>query len=232
MNDARLDGIALCVFGLALATVLAPLLSINPFVPYASVAALMGALVLDQVALQGRGIDILSGGLRSPASKERLLRHEAGHLLVACALGVPVTDYVLDPWQAWRRGYPGYGGVRLDDTELWGDAVSRQTIDRFCVVWMAGAAAELRHYEAAVGAATDSDRLQRLCRLVALDPGYQERWALLRAQVLLAEEAEAYAIAIATMQAGVSCRECVAAVKGALRGVHGEPTAGVAGEPE
>ncbi len=86
---------------------------------------------------------------------------------------------------------------------------------------MAGAAAELTQYDGAMGAASDKDRLGRLCRLVGLDPGYQERWALLRAQVLLVDEAEAFALAIATMQAGVPCAECVATVTAALRGEHG-----------
>jgi len=53
-----------------------------------------------------------------------VIRHEAGHVLVAYLLRIPLLGYVLNPWQAFRRGIPGYGGVELDQS-LMPDGSSR-----------------------------------------------------------------------------------------------------------
>ncbi|MEM6447001.1 MAG: ATP-dependent Zn protease [Cyanobacteria bacterium P01_D01_bin.123] len=228
MSSTSTGAIAIAIFLLSLWVLVAPLLHVSPWFSAALVTVMAGSVALEQAIWNGRLSCALSSvwQRQSPQYRDRILHHEAGHMLAACVLGIPVTDYVLDPWQALKRGYPGYGGVQLDDSpwERWQaeGQIRRSEVERYGVMWMAGPVAERNRYGQSLGA--DSDR-QQLHSLVAwlnrndgapIDPGMLERWCELRAKTLLEERDAAYQVALAAMRDGRPLADCQNAINESL----------------
>lgn len=209
MRDSTLNLIAISVFSLTLLSLLGPLLELSLVVPALVTVALMGAVSLDQLGLDGRLGNIVIDWFSwtSPEHRQRVLHHEAGHFLVASLLDIPVTAYSLNTWEAWRQGLPGQGGVVFETGDLeqaWASGqISAQMLDRYCRVWMAGIAAEQVVYGDAVGGFDDRQKFvqlwQQLDRPAAESP-LKQRWAVLQAKTLLETHQSAYRALVSAME--------------------------------
>ena len=222
MASSALNLLAVGIFALALLGTFGPALGISPVVPAATVGAVLAAATADTLAWQGRGALLLRDGLTrlSPQHRERVVRHEAGHFLVAYFLGIPITGYTLSAWEALRRQYPGVGGVAFDtaslDAGLADGREVRLLLDRFCAVWMAGQAAERKVYGDARGGGDDRARIRAAlgdagCSAQACQR--KERWATLRASELLEQYWRAYEVLVAAMAQRAPVEECCRAIQ-------------------
>ncbi|CAI5984802.1 unnamed protein product [Closterium sp. NIES-65] len=148
------------------------------FVPY-----LVGGISIVVLAVGSVAPGLLQGGIGAMAPvfsdyKDRVLRHEAGHFLLAYLLGLPPVAYSLDIGKEHTN--------LLDDKlqkKIYSGKLESDDVDRLAVVAMAGMAAEGLHYEQVMGQTADLNSLQRLINrsgLGALTPERQQnltRWA-------------------------------------------------------
>lgn len=226
MKTSDPSGLAIAVFGFSLLALLSPFLGGNEWLPVGVTSVVFGAFFIDRVAMQGRYSNLLGArwGWNSQR-QERVLVHEAGHLMAACYLDIPVSDYALDPWQAFRKGYPGYGGIQLDDSvwQSWIEkgAITRRDVERYSIMWMAGGVAERDQMGDTMGDRDDRLKLQQLVGTLRrsgqpLDAGYMQRWARLQARSLLEEQPAAYQTAVDCLRDGNSIEDCIESIKTAF----------------
>jgi len=168
MNKTALNLIAISVFLMTMSVLLGPAINLPPAVPAIAVLTLLGIATLDSFRFEGKGGTLVLGLLAniSPEHRDRVVRHEAGHFLVAYLLEIPITGYTLSPWEAFQQGQPGVGGVSFSDAELASELeigkLSAQLFDRYCAVWMAGGVAETLVYGNAEGGADDLQKLRSI----------------------------------------------------------------------
>ncbi|ASC71895.1 hypothetical protein XM38_028490 [Halomicronema hongdechloris C2206] len=217
MRETTFNTLAIAIFLVTLTSLLGPLVNLSPVVPALATAGLLGLVTVDQLGLNGSLGQIAMDGLARTSAdyRQRVLHHEAGHFLVAALLQVPVVDYSLNAWDAWRRGLPGQGGVVFDDQALMADLeqgrISRQQINRYCTLWMAGIAAEQWVYGQASGGQDDRQKFQLLwqqLRRPAREVPMSQRWAALQARSLLERHPEAYQALVAAMDQKASVADC------------------------
>jgi hypothetical protein len=217
MNQSALNLIAVTVFAFTMLSLLGPVVHVSPLVTAIAAGGLLGAATLDTLSWQGRGGTLLLDWVAgfSPEHRARVLRHEAGHFLVAHHLNIPITGYTLSAWEALRQGQPGAGGVNFDtthlDTELAQGKLSAQQIDRYCTVWMAGIAAETLVYGNAEGGGNDRQMLYALWNALRRSPAeaaLKERWATLQAKTILEANRAAYDRLVAAMERRDSVEAC------------------------
>ena len=219
MSEAGVTRAAWVVAALVLSAVLGPRVAM-PLV------GLVGLVIVEQVAFGGRISGLLGGLLdwASPAYRQRVIRHEAGHILVAHLLGIPLLGCVLSPWQAFRRGMPGYGGVELDRAPMhtWQaqGGIPWAEVERYGTFWMAGAAAESLHYSQITG---DAEDRQQLARLLAAQPlispakmKVQINRFLRQGRALLQAHPQTYAVAVQSLEQGAAWEDCLAAIAASL----------------
>lgn len=80
--------------------------------------------------------------------------------------------------------------------------LSEQQINRYCIVWMAGIAAETQTYGTAQGGDDDKAQLRRLWQQITpsgVEADTQLRWALLQANTLLENQSAAYQALVKAM---------------------------------
>ncbi|PZO51641.1 MAG: ATP-dependent Zn protease [Phormidesmis priestleyi] len=233
MNPTTFNLLAVSVFAFMLLSLVGPLLNISPGAVAIALTGCAGALALDRFSLKGKGgnlvIDLLSS--QSSEYRQRILHHEAGHFLVAHLLEMPIQSYTLSAWEGIKAGLPGLGGVvvepltekseKAEQSEKAESAVaaafSRQQIDRYCTVWMAGVAAETQTYGSAQGGEDDQRQLKQLwaqaqdakVATAAENADMQLRWALLQAQSLLAKQHRAYEALVVAMAARSPISFCI-----------------------
>jgi hypothetical protein len=214
MRDTTLNALAIVIFLTTLASLLGPLVHLSPLVVAGVAATGLGVFTLDQLNLEGRLGGLISDGLAwlSPGHRQRILHHEAGHLVVATLLQVPLTGYALSPWAAWRQGWRGQAGViaalpgataETLTTPLW--------IDRYCQVWMAGIAAEEMIYGEALGGDADVLALQRFWQTLDRPQGeaaVKQRWAQRQARALLECHRQTYEAVVQAMATGAEIEAC------------------------
>lgn len=218
MNPTTLNLLAISVFAFTLLSLVGPLLNISPNAVAIALTGIAGIFALDRFAAKGKGgnllIDLISG--QSSDYRARIIHHEAGHFLVAHLLEVPAQSYTLSAWEAIRAGLPGLGGVVLDtsaiDNALTEDKrLSTQQLNRYCIIGMAGIAAETETYGTAEGGDDDRRQLRALWQQ-AKQPkdgaDTQLRWALLQAQTLLTQQKAAYEALVSAMTERASVDEC------------------------
>ncbi len=217
MNPIALNLIALSIFAMTVTTILGPLIHLSPAVPAIATFTILGIVTLDSFTWQGRGGTIALDWLASfsPTHRARVVRHEAGHFLVAQQLGILVTGYTLSAWEAFRQGQPGLGGVQFDtqdlDTQLQSGKLSVQLVDRYCAVWMAGGVAETLAYDSVEGGADDLQKLRMTLaqlRLPTAEIQQKERWASLQAKNLLEQNQDAYSALVAAMEDRRPIEDC------------------------
>jgi len=224
MGQLTLNLVAITIFTVTMGMLLGPLLNIPQSVPVIAIAAILGIATLDQTSLNGTLGNLLTNGLSrlSEEERQRVVHHEAGHFLVAFLLGIPVTDYTLTAWDAWRKGLPGVGGVQFDTTDLDETLATgqlpAQLLNRYCTVWMAGIAAEQQVYGQAKGGQDDRQKFSILWQQLQrpLQEGQiRQRWAALQAKTLLEKHFETYKALVAAMSEGKSAADCVAMLEAA-----------------
>ncbi len=217
MSQTALNLVAISIFVLVLSSLLGPLFNLSPVVPAIAVFGLLGIATLDSLSWQGQGSTLLLDWLASasPQHRERIVRHEAGHFLVASLLDVPVSGYALSAWEALKQGQSAQGGVSFDDQELASQleqgTLSAQLLNRYCTIWMAGIAAETLAYGSAKGGGDDRQKLRAVLTPLGLSNSAQEqkqRWADLQAKTLLQEHWSAYEALVGAMQQRASIAEC------------------------
>jgi hypothetical protein len=221
MNQLTLNLVAISIFLMTMSVLLGPIIHIPPAIPALTAFAILGLGTLDTVGWQGQGQVIFLDWLSrfSPEYRSRVIRHEAGHFLVAQSLGIPVVDYSLNAWQAFRKGFGGQGGVQVDTQSLEQQMVSgestAQWIDRYCMVWMAGIAAEQLIYGEAQGGQDDRFKLQQTLMLLNLSPEMaqqKERWATLQAKGLLKENQTGFDALTEALTKQLPLEECIGAI--------------------
>lgn len=217
MNQTSLNLAAVTIFALVMSSLLGPLVHLSPAVPAGAAAALLGLAAIDTLSWRGRGSTLLLDWAArfSTAHRDRVIRHEAGHFLVAYLLGVPITGYTLSAWEAFRQGQSGLGGVSFDcselDAELEQGKLSARSVDRFGTVWMAGAAAELLVYGNAEGGADDRQKFRTLWTQLqrpAAEAHLKERLSALQAKTLLQSNWAAYEALVPQIEQRVSVQIC------------------------
>lgn len=217
MQQTSLNLIAIGVFGMTLSTLLGPMFNISPAIPAITTLGVLSLATLDSFRFQGKGATLLLDWLAGTRSehRDRIVRHEAGHFLVAYFLGIPITGYTVTAWEALKQGQPGLGGVIFDSQNLSLDAFNvremRLTLERFCTVWMAGIAAENLVYGSAEGGMEDRQKLREALTSVGLvnsEFQLKERWATRQAQTIIEEHWASYEALVAAMEQRASVAEC------------------------
>ena len=216
-NDISLNLIAITIFAFVLASLVGPLVDLSPAIPATLAGGLLVLATVDTLGWQNRGSTLLVDAIAqfSPEHRDRILHHEAGHFLVAHALDIPITGYSLNAWEAFRQGQPGNGGVRFNTQNLENSLnqgnLPATVVDRYCIVWMAGIAAELLTYNQAEGGMGDRQQIRTLYQLIRQSPDaaqQKERWAILQAKTLLQTNEAAYTALLDAMRDRKSVEEC------------------------
>jgi len=243
MRDTTLNAIAIVIFGTTLASLLGPLVHLSPAWIAGLAAVGLGVFTVDQLNLQGRIGDLITDALAqfSPDHRQRVIHHEAGHLLAALLLEIPVQGYTLTTWEAWRQGLPGQGGVifgfgdhrdnrpEQSPSQPLGPGIADgespglrplnlnpQWLDRYSQVWMAGLAAEHLIYGNSLGGEGDVQALRQLWRGLGksdLEATTQQRWATLQAKTLLENHRAALDALVNAMAERASVETCRALVQ-------------------
>lgn len=223
MNKTALNLIAISIFLMTMSVLLGPAINLPPAVPAIAVFTLLGIATLDSFRFEGKGGTLVLGLLAnlSPEHRDRVVRHEAGHFLVAYLLEIPINGYTLSPWEAFQQGQAGVGGVSFSDAELASQLeegkLSAQLFDRYCAVWMAGGVAEMLVYGNTEGGADD---LQKLRSIWTEQLGKtlqacatKERSAALQARTLIKENWSAYEALVKAMAERNSVAYCYDLIK-------------------
>jgi hypothetical protein len=217
MEQTALNLIAICVFGMTMSALLTPMLNISPAIPAVTTLGILSLATLDSFSFQGKGATLLLDWLAGTRSqhRDRILRHEAGHFLVAYFTGIPITGYTLSAWEAFKQGQAGLGGVTFNTEVLSPNVLDvRQlqlTSDQFCKVWMAGIAAETLIYGNAEGGTEDRQKLREFLSSVGRPASeflLKERWAIRQAQTLIEDNWASYEALVTAMEQRASVDEC------------------------
>jgi hypothetical protein len=222
VNQASLNLVAITLFSFVMMSLLGPIVHLPPTVPALAIAAVLSFMAIDTFGFQGRfgAIVIDSFARLSPEHRARVIRHEAGHFLVAHLSGIPITGYTLTAWQAFRQGQTGQGGVSFDTQELEQELkqgkLSNQLIDRYCTVWMAGTAAETLVYGNAEGGADDRQKFRTLwfqLKRTDNEGALKEKSAIFQAKSLIQSQREAFEALVAAMEQSASVADCCRAIE-------------------
>lgn len=224
MSQTALNLVAISIFLITLSTLLGPFIHLSPTVPALATFTILGIATLDSFGLQGKGgtifLDWIAGF--SPEHRDRIVHHEAGHFLVAYLLDIPVTNYTLSAWEAWKQGQVGQGGVTFDDAELATQLevgkISAQMLDRYCTIWMAGIAAETLAFDNAEGGADDKNKLAGVLTVLGFSEficQQKQRFHALQAKNLLQENWTSYQALVKAMQQRASVADCQSAIESA-----------------
>lgn len=230
MNPTTLNLLSVSVFVFVLLSLVGPLLNISPGAVAIALTGCAGIVALDRFSWQGKGGNLIVDLFSSQDSeyRQRILHHEAGHFLVAHLLDIPVESYTLSAWEGIKAGLPGMGGVVVNTTAVDADSIggdtddntatlTRQQANRYCIIWMAGIAAESQTYGSAQGGDDDKMQLRRLWQQIqpAADAdtalaaaNTQMRWASLQAKTLLENQADAYQALVEAMAQRASVESC------------------------
>jgi len=199
-----------------------------------AVVGTVGAgLLADRLLLRGAVAETATRAIK-PGYSRTVREHEAGHFLVAFLLGCPIEACLLDPWKAARDGriVSGAAGTVFFDPELGrsmeSGTLTREILDRYSVVVMAGIAAEAAQNGRAEGGQSDEAALIQL--LGGLDGGKtwdlprvrnQARWAASQALLLLSEHGPAYKALVEALERGEGVGSCVLAIEEGLDAAFG-----------
>jgi ATP-dependent Zn protease len=215
MQQSALNLIAIAVFTTTLFSLLGPMLHISPIVPTILTVGMMGLSAIDNFAWESKGTNLLLDTFTSAEERERIVHHEAGHFFVAHYLKIPVADYTLTVWEAFKKQTGGAIGTTIDESLLSSEQLTPQElplfVDRFATVCMAGIAAENIIYGEAKGGREDLQQIRKILQNAGIAPtNYQqkERWAYLQAKNALSEHQDAYLALVAAMKNRTSVKEC------------------------
>jgi hypothetical protein len=222
MNQLSLNVLALTIFGMTMSVLLAPLLHVSEGFVAVTIMSIVGFTTIDAFAWKGKAATIFLDRVArfSKAHRDRVIRHEAGHFLIAQQLGFEVTDYSLSAWEAFRKGNGGQGGIQfdasaVDRTMTQGGEAAAQMLDRLCTVWMAGIAAEQLEYGEVEGGEDDRFTMAQALIELKLPPSSitnKQRTATLQAKNLLKDNQAAYQALVSALESRATIGECCAAI--------------------
>jgi hypothetical protein len=224
MSQTALNLVAISVFLITFSSLLGPFIHLSPTVPALATFTILGIATLDSFGLQGKGGTIFLDWIASfsPEHRDRIIHHEAGHFIVAYLLDIPVTNYTLSAWEAWKQGQAGQGGVTFDDAELATQLemgkISAQMLDRYCTIWMAGIAAETLVFDNAEGGADDKNKLAGVLTVLGFSESIcqqKQRFHALQAKNLLQENWSSYQALVKAMQQRASVTDCLSVISSA-----------------
>ena len=174
-----------------------------------------------------------------PKYSKKILRHEAGHFLIAYLLGCPVEGCVLTTWEALQDSRFGgsrtgvSAGTSFFDEQLSEQVngqkpLSRSTIDRYTAIVMGGIAAEAIHFGGADGGASDEMALIRFLTQISPRGGgamawtaegirNQARWGAMQAVLLLRHYNASYEALVQALERGADLGECIWAIENAAK---------------
>ncbi|NJL00913.1 MAG: ATP-dependent Zn protease [Spirulinaceae cyanobacterium SM2_1_0] len=217
MQQTGLNLLAISIFAVTMMVLVGPVVQLSPALPAGLTFGMLALVTADRFGWQGRGLTLLVDWVAGWSSdhRDRIIHHEAGHFLVAYLLGIPVTSYTLNAWDAMRQRQPGYGGVQFDTRKLAADSLApteaQLLLDRFCTVWMAGAAAETEYYGSSEGGGDDRQKVRAALELFgrsAREAKPKQQWAFQQARSLLMQHPQAYQALIAALKAGAPVEDC------------------------
>jgi hypothetical protein len=217
---AVLEGIAAMVYGL----------NINVLFMLTFAAAFGDRIILNG-AIQESIAKILT-----PGTQQKIIRHEASHLLLAYLLGCPIEGFCLSAWAALKDSRFSTRAVSAGTSffdpilskEIESQKVTRSSIDRYSIIVMAGIAAEAVNYGQADGGSSDELALiQFLSKMNGDNPRNpawnditirnQARWGAMQAVLLLREYEECYDALVDSLERGGTLGDCVYAIEDAGR---------------
>jgi hypothetical protein len=208
-QQISLNLVAICVFGLTLSSLVAPLINIPSTLPIAIVAAIIVGATVDNFFLKSTVATLILDAIAGTKSeyRQRIIHHEAGHFLVAYLLGIPITGYTLSAWESFRQGQSAQGGVMFAPPQT---NISAQLLQHYCTVWMAGIAAEKlvyvgeasRNENRSQGGSEDRQKLRGVLFVAGKQQQEivkQENLATLQAKNLIQTNWEAYQALVTAM---------------------------------
>jgi hypothetical protein len=209
-KQISLNLVAICIFGMTLSSLVAPLFQVSSTIPIGIIFAIVVGATLDSFFFKSTAatliLDTIAG--TSVAYRQRILQHEAGHFLVAYLLDIPITGYTISAWESVRQGQAAQGGVTFAPPP---PEISAQLLQKYCAVWMAGIAAEKSLYDRAEGGGEDRQKLRGVLFLAGKQQQEivkQEHLATLQAKTLIQNHWEAYQALIAAMGSRKSVADC------------------------
>lgn len=202
-------------------SLLGPLLHISPVIPAIAVFGILSVATVDTLNWQGQVGTLVVDWFNqfSAEHRARVLRHEAGHFLVAHLSDIPVTGYTLNAWDAFRQQQPGFGGVSFGSEELdraiEQKSLPAQLLDRYCLVLMGGIAAETLIYGASQGGADDRQKLRFLWSQLQrpdAEAEQKQKWAAFQAKNLIKTHRSAYDALVSAMEQQATVADCRSAI--------------------
>jgi hypothetical protein len=209
-KQISLNIVALAVFFLTISSLLGPLIQVSPLIPSLLILGLLVGTSLDNFFLQSRLASLILDTLarRDQNYVDRIIYHEAGHFLLAQIWGIPVTNYSLSAWEAWQQGQIGQGGVAFAPPP---SEISGQLLDRYCMVWMAGVAAEQLIYQNSQGGNEDRQKLRGMLTLAGCASSklaQAENAALVQARYQLETHRSSFDALVMALKERRSVTEC------------------------
>ena len=215
MQQTALNIIAIAIFVMTISSLLGPIFNISPAIPAVTTFGIMGLATIDTLSWNNKGATLFLDLFVTSEQRQRVIHHEAGHFLAAYFLGIPVTEYSLTAWEAFKQGHYGQGGVVFDSASAISKTLDTKdlplTLDRLCTVWMAGIAAEKFVYDKAEGGSEDCQQLRIALNMAGLPTSVydqKERWGQLQATSLLERYQQAFEALVIAMAERKSVAEC------------------------
>lgn len=215
MNKIALNLIAIGVFLMTLSFFITPIFQINPAIPALITFSFLSFFTVDTLGLENQGITLILDHFLSKKERERIIIHEAGHFLTAYLLEIPITNYSLTAWEAFKQGQKGQGGVIFDQEKLFSEPIKVGQLpiilEKFCTVLMAGIAAENLRYNEVEGGQEDHQQLQKILQDAGI-PSHlfpqKESWSKLQATNLIKQHESAYLALVEAMKNKAPIAEC------------------------
>lgn len=177
-------------------------------------AYLTGGISIAVLAIGSTNPGILQFAIDSfskifPDYKERVVKHEAAHILAAHVLGVPVAGYSLMLGKEHTDLAEAALQQRLIERTL-----DQQEVDRLSIIAMAGATAEAMNFDEVMGQNADMLDLQRIMwrsssKMSNAQQQNQTRWAAYQAASIMRKYKNEYQALIDIMNAGGSVNDCI-----------------------
>ncbi|MDJ0901915.1 MAG: ATP-dependent Zn protease [Xenococcus sp. MO_188.B8] len=215
MQQTAFNIIAIAIFVMTISSLLGPIFNISPTIPAVTTFGIMGLATIDTLSWNNKGATLFLDLFTTTEQRQRVIHHEAGHFLTAYFLGIPITDYTLTAWEAFKQGHYGQGGVVFEPEAATSQMLDKQemrlTLDRLCTVWMAGIAAEKLVYDNTEGGSEDCQQLRIALNMAGLPTsvyGQKERWGQLQATSLLQRHQQAFEALVIAMAERKSVAEC------------------------
>jgi len=165
---------ALAVALVTALAVLGPVVGLSPWWITAACALVLGGLTLDAARFGGRGGHLLAETLPGGLSRlRRIAVHEAGHLLIAEAEALPVSQVLVGSLACLRSGLNTAGSTALEPPAA--AKLGLADLRRWSRVLQAGQVAEQLVYGDAIGGADDRAQLGRLWGLSGHDVATAQR---------------------------------------------------------